>query len=561
MVEWRVDGFDEVRVLGAGAQGRVVLARHTGSGAPVAIKYVHRRDGDEEAIERLREEAVTLGRITDPHVARLYRFVSGESGAAIVMEAVDGVSLRAVLDEHGKLEPEAALVVLKGSLLGLAAAHGAGVVHRDYKPANVVVRSDGLSKLVDFGVAAVAGGEGRSGTPAYMSPEQWEGRPASASADVYAATCVFFECVAGHRPYTGTGLPELRRQHLGEPVPVEELPEPLRPLVAAGMAKDPRGRPPSAADFLAALETVAAGAYGSDWERRGVRALAAGTVALAALFPLGGLLAQGAAAGGAAAGGAAVAAQTGVLATTAGKVTAAVVGTALAAGAGTAGTVAVQRATADPKPSATRAAVEVPVRSCSFNEQTSPPGRVRLPSEVRLPEGTAVYQVPLRGVRFLGPAGRKCTGSGGSGIGVAAVRGVNVVLYADGYECGFWPGTDEAAKIHRDQPQNCGGPRPTPDRQDVPTGVPGARAYLVTGDPLSSTGWDGVSLLMYTPWRSGLSDLGLFITCELPRAQARVCAAALTYRLDEIMRPRGASQAALDRAADQIDRYADAHLR
>ncbi|WP_131764019.1 serine/threonine-protein kinase, partial [Actinomadura fibrosa] len=283
MVEWRVDGFDEVRVLGAGAQGRVVLARHTGSGAPVAIKYVHRRDGDEEAIERLREEAVTLGRITDPHVARLYRFVSGESGAAIVMEAVDGVSLRAVLDEHGKLEPEAALVVLKGSLLGLAAAHGAGVVHRDYKPANVVVRSDGLSKLVDFGVAAVAGGEGRSGTPAYMSPEQWEGRPASASADVYAATCVFFECVAGHRPYTGTGLPELRRQHLGEPVPVEELPEPLRPLVAAGMAKDPRGRPPSAADFLAALETVAAGAYGSDWERRGVRALAAGTVALAAL--------------------------------------------------------------------------------------------------------------------------------------------------------------------------------------------------------------------------------------------------------------------------------------
>ncbi|TDD79761.1 serine/threonine-protein kinase [Actinomadura rubrisoli] len=557
MAPWRISGFDEVRELGSGAQGRVVLARHAGTGSPVAIKYVHRRPGDEAAIELLRAEAVMLGRITDPHVTRLYQFVSGEHGAAIVMEAVNGVTLKAVLAEHGRLEPEAALVVLKGSLLGLAAAHELGVVHRDYKPANVVVQGDGLSKLIDFGVAAVAGEGSRTGTPAYMSPEQWEGRPASPSSDVYAATCVFFECVTGHRPFPAADAPGLRHRHLSEPVPVEELPEPLRPLVAAGMAKDPRSRPPSAGAFLTALEAAASEAYGADWEHRGVRTLAAGTAALAALFPLGGLIAQGIA------GGAAVTAQTGLLATTGAKITAAALGSALAVGAGTAGTVAVQRATAEPapKPSFTNAAVVVPVRSCRFNDQTSAPSRVRLPSEVRLPARAAVYQVPFQGVRFIGPAGRNCTGSGGSGVGVAGVKGVEVTLYVDGYECGYFPDSDEAAYVRRTEPQNCGSPQKASAREDVPTGRPGLLAYLMTGGPTTRRAGGEVSLVMHTSWRSGRSDSGLLITCFLPRGDADICAAALTHRLDEIMRPRGVPQTALDRAARQIARYVDTHLR
>jgi serine/threonine-protein kinase len=171
--EWRIDGFQEVRELGAGAQGRVVLARHRTAGTPVAIKYLNR--GSRRELERLRHEAVLLGRVTDPHVARLYRLVESGHGAAIVMEAVNGVSLKRVLSEHGALGAEASLTVLKGSLLGLAAAHAAGVVHRDYKPANVVVQADGLSKLIDFGIAVPQGADGRSGTPAYMPPEQWRG--------------------------------------------------------------------------------------------------------------------------------------------------------------------------------------------------------------------------------------------------------------------------------------------------------------------------------------------------------------------------------------------------
>mgnify|MGYP001387874285 CR=1 FL=1 len=315
MGDWRIDGFQEIRELGRGAQGRVVLARHIESGTPVAIKYVRA-----ENTEELRQEAMLLGRVTDPHVARLYRLVHSEHGAAIVMEAVNGVSLKRVLAEHGALGPEAALVVLKGSLLGLAAAHAVGVVHRDYKPANVIVQADGLSKLIDFGIAVPAGAGDRSGTPAYMAPEQWAGGSAAPATDVYAATCVFFECVTGRRPYEGS-IEELRALHVGAPIPAEEMPRPLRGLVERGMAKDPVQRPPGAAAFVAELDAIAAAEYGPDWEERGVRTLAGAAVALASLFPLAALggahvsaagsAAAGSAAAGSAAGGAAVGGATG----------------------------------------------------------------------------------------------------------------------------------------------------------------------------------------------------------------------------------------------------------
>ncbi|XVQ08688.1 serine/threonine-protein kinase [Spirillospora sp. CA-255316] len=284
MSEWSVSGFSEVRELGRGAQGRVVLARHATAGTPVAIKYLpaDAAEADRALFER---EARMLGQVRHPNVARLYRLVMGEQGAAIIMEAVDGVPLRRILAEHGALGPEASLLVLKGSLLGLAAAHRAGVVHRDYKPANVVVRGDGLSKLIDFGVAVWSGQGSRAGTPYYMAPEQWRGDPATPATDVYAATCVFYECVTGRRPYDPADRVALMGQHLTGPIPVAEAPEPLRPLVARGLAKDPAQRPPGAAAFVTELDAIAAEAYGADWEHRAVRALAAAT-AFAALFPL-----------------------------------------------------------------------------------------------------------------------------------------------------------------------------------------------------------------------------------------------------------------------------------
>ncbi|MFE0440054.1 serine/threonine-protein kinase [Streptomyces nigra] len=281
---WEVPGYTGSLELGSGASGRVVLAVHEETGVPVAVKYLSEslrtRPG---FVHDFRAEARLLGGLESPYVTGLYEYVESPQGAAIVMELVDGVSLRTLLTRQGPLTPEAALVVLKGSLLGLADAHQVGVVHRDYKPENVLVLPDGTSKLVDFGIAVDAGTDGGvAGTPSYMAPEQWTGAPASPAADVYAATATFFECLTGHKPFAGDNIAELALRHVEAPVPAEEAPEPVRDLVRRGLAKDPEQRPARAAEFVRELEAAAGAGYGPDWEERGRDRLAA----LVALLPL-----------------------------------------------------------------------------------------------------------------------------------------------------------------------------------------------------------------------------------------------------------------------------------
>ncbi|WP_141966676.1 serine/threonine-protein kinase [Actinomadura hallensis] len=286
--EHRLPGFVELAELGTGAQGEVVLARHESGGGPVAIKYLAPELlGDTRAVETFRAEAQMLKRVSSPHVARLLDYLESPWGAAIILEAVAGRSLRKVLDEHDDpLSPEAALAVLKGSLLGLAAAHAVGVVHRDYKPANVLVQDDGQSKLIDFGVSVLTGQGGHAGTPAYMAPEQWTGEPATPATDLYAATCVFIECITGDKPFIGTTLKTLKAEHTEAPPPLDRIPESLRPLVERGMAKNPADRIWDANQFVAELETIATDTYGPDWERRGLLALGAIAATIATTIPL-----------------------------------------------------------------------------------------------------------------------------------------------------------------------------------------------------------------------------------------------------------------------------------
>ncbi|WP_031079613.1 serine/threonine-protein kinase [Streptomyces sp. NRRL S-118] len=295
MSNWSVPGYTETRELGAGASGRVVLAVHDATGVPVAVKYLGERLRTDAAfVDDFRAEARLLGGLDTPHVVRLYEYVEAPAGAAIVMELVDGVALRALLSREGATGPEAALVVLKGSLLGLAAAHHVGVVHRDYKPENVLVAADGSSKLVDFGIAADHGStRGVAGTPAYMAPEQWQGMPASPAADVYAATATFYECLTGRKPFSGENFAELALQHIEAPVPDHEVPEPVRGLVRRGLAKEPADRPENADAFVAELERAATAAYGPDWEERGRGRLAALAALLPLLFPSAGDAATG----------------------------------------------------------------------------------------------------------------------------------------------------------------------------------------------------------------------------------------------------------------------------
>jgi serine/threonine-protein kinase len=294
-MSWVVPGYTEEKQLGRGASGRVVAAVHNASGQRVAIKYLAPKlFKDPEFLAGFRGEADLLRSLDVPYVVRLFDYVEAPEGAAIIMELIDGVSLHEMISRRGATGAEAALVVLKGSLLGLAAAHALGIVHRDYKPENVLVDGEGNSKLSDFGVAVKEGRNVPSaGTPLYMSPEQWDGAPPSPATDIYAASAVFFECLTGKTPFSGR-LNQLAAQHAAAAVPVDQIDEPLRGLVERGMAKDPAFRPQDAMAFVTELESTAAAAYGPDWESRGKSHLKERAAALLLL-----LLGTGAAAGGA----------------------------------------------------------------------------------------------------------------------------------------------------------------------------------------------------------------------------------------------------------------------
>nr|SBO93233.1 serine/threonine protein kinase [Nonomuraea gerenzanensis] len=192
-----------MRQLGAGRTGRVFLATYQSTGAYVAIKYLNatlRRDT--EFMDRFRSDTPHLVELDDPGVVRLHEYVETPTRAAVVMELVDGVSLRTLLAEHGHVTPEAALAILKSTLLALAAAHERGVSHRDVTPGNILVQADGTAKLGDFGVVVHAEEPGvPAGTPAYMAPELWTQGRAGPLADLYAAACVLFEAVRGRPPY------------------------------------------------------------------------------------------------------------------------------------------------------------------------------------------------------------------------------------------------------------------------------------------------------------------------------------------------------------------------
>src|SRR5215217_882971 len=252
------------RWLAAGGMGQVWQATDEVLGRPVAVKllreeYAH----DPTFARRLRVEARSAAAVTHPGVDSIFDYgeVRTADGAEptpfLVMELVDGQPLSSLLAREGRLGLDRSLEIVGQAAVAVGAAHRVGLVHRDVKPANLLVCPDGTVKVTDFGVAQALGqsqgddGEVLVGTAGYLSPEQASGQPATAASDLYALGVVAYECLAGRRPFTGEHLIAVALAHLLQPPPPlpEDVPGAVRALVAQAMAKQPTRRPPDASRF------------------------------------------------------------------------------------------------------------------------------------------------------------------------------------------------------------------------------------------------------------------------------------------------------------------------
>ncbi|WP_374453986.1 serine/threonine-protein kinase [Nocardioides sp.] len=241
----------------------------------VAVKIM-RADPDNEEIfaERFRDEALHSAALLHPNITTLFDYGEDDHLSYLVMELVQGLPLSAILREQGALVPDTVRSVLGQAALALGTAHEAGVVHRDVKPANILVREDGLVKLTDFGIARAMDAIGHTrvgemlGTPNYISPEQAVGQQATGASDLYALGVVAHEMLTGQRPFDrGTPI-ATAMSHVNEPPPPlgEDVPDDVRSVVEALLQKDPDARPENAATVAVMLGVAPAELSGLDLE-------------------------------------------------------------------------------------------------------------------------------------------------------------------------------------------------------------------------------------------------------------------------------------------------------
>lgn len=236
---------------------------------PVALKVMDTRyAGDHQFLTRFQREARAVARLKDPGLVAIYDQGGGPTQPFLVMELVEGGTLRELLAERGPMPPHAMAAVLRPVLSGLGVAHRAGLVHRDIKPENVLISRDGEVKLVDFGLVramAEAGITSTSvilGTAAYLSPEQVLGTAAGPRSDVYSMGVMAFELLTGTTPFTGDSALAVAHQRLDRDVPppssaIDGVPAQLDAFIATATARDPDDRFADAAEMAAALDTVA----------------------------------------------------------------------------------------------------------------------------------------------------------------------------------------------------------------------------------------------------------------------------------------------------------------
>jgi serine/threonine-protein kinase len=302
----RLGGYDVVEPLGAGGMGEVYRARDVKLRRDIALKVLPRELADDaERRGRLLREARAAAALNHPNICTVYDVGEADGHAYISMEVVEGQPLSARLAGR-PLAPDEVLRYGVQLADALTHAHERGVVHRDFKSANVMLTRDGRAKVLDFGLARLLDGDEVThattqeslgapghilGTLPYMAPEQLRGLPADARSDVWALGVVLYEMAAGVRPFTGATPFELSSAILNDApaAPRRGCPEPLAHVALRCLEKSPERRYQRAADVRTALETI--GSHG-----RAQRVAAGWTSTRAALFAIGGTLAAAVAA-------------------------------------------------------------------------------------------------------------------------------------------------------------------------------------------------------------------------------------------------------------------------
>jgi serine/threonine-protein kinase len=249
------------RELGHGGMASVYLARDEELERRVALKVLAAHLASEPGFyERFMREARMAARLTHPNIVQVFDAGEDEDRPYIVMEYVPGRTLAEEIRENGKLEPARVVDLALQVCGGLELAHASGLVHRDVKPQNLLVRDDGVVKIADFGIAHAAGATKLTqigsvlGTAAYLAPEQAGGEPVTAAADIYSLGVVLYELLSGTTPYQFESLAELLVKQREEPIrPLRELepsvPERLEAVVMRCLARNPDYRPRSAAEL------------------------------------------------------------------------------------------------------------------------------------------------------------------------------------------------------------------------------------------------------------------------------------------------------------------------
>ena len=254
--------------IATGGTSTVYRGLDTRLDRPVALKVMDSRyAGDQQFLTRFQLEARSVARLKDPGLVAVYDQGLDARHPFLVMELVEGGTLRELLSERGPMPPHAVAAVLRPVLGGLAAAHGAGLVHRDVKPENVLISDQGDVKIVDFGLVRAVAAAGITstsvilGTAAYLSPEQVRDGDASPRSDVYAVGIVAYELLTGQTPFSGDSALSIAYQRLDTDVPapstvISGVPEQFDELVRHATARDPADRYADALDMGAELEAI-----------------------------------------------------------------------------------------------------------------------------------------------------------------------------------------------------------------------------------------------------------------------------------------------------------------